>query len=75
MLFFRSEDMVRAWCAKREVPMRPIVTMPQLWQLAWTWYSNRLEPDARRPKPDEMVAIFAGIGLTGDFWDPRMDRF
>jgi len=55
--------------------MRPIVTMPQLWQLAWTWYSNRLEPNARRPKPDEMVSIFAGIGLTGDFWDPRMDRF
>ena len=75
MLFFRSEELVRAWCEKRGVPMRPTVTMPQLWQLAWTWYSNRLEADARRPKPDEMVAIFASIGLTGDFWDPRADKF
>ena len=24
---------------------------------------------------DEMRAIFAGLGLVGDFWDPRSDRF
>jgi hypothetical protein len=75
MLFFRSEDMVREWCSERGVPMRPLVTIPQLWELASTWYSNRLEPDARRPKPDEMRAIFSSIGLTGDFWDPQADTF
>jgi hypothetical protein len=49
--------------------------MDQLWGLATTWYASRLQPDARRPQPAEMVAIFAGLGLTGEFWDPRSDRF
>jgi hypothetical protein len=75
MLFFRSEELIDAWCAKRGVPRRPSVTMDQLWQLAHAWYSTRLEPGARRPGPDEMRLIFAGIGLTGDFWDPQSDVF
>jgi len=75
MLFFRSEEHVRRWCAVRGVPMRPRVTIPQLWSLATTWYGTRLQPDSRRPRPDEMRGIFAGLGLTGDFWDPSADRF
>lgn len=75
MLFFRSEEMVRQWCAARDVVMRPLVTMRQLWGLATTWYSTRLQENSRRPKPDEMVAIFAGLGLEGGFWDPRSDSF
>jgi hypothetical protein len=75
MLFFRSEDMARRWCAARTSPLRPLVRMDQLWGLATTWYASRLQPDARRPQPAEMVAIFAGLGLTGEFWDPRSDRF
>jgi hypothetical protein len=75
MLFFRSEDMVRKWCARLGYPVRPIVTMAQLWGLATIWYANRLQADSRRPKPDEMRGIFAGLGLTGDFWDPTSDAF
>jgi hypothetical protein len=75
MLFFRSEDRVREWCAAHGHPMRPRVRMDQLWALATTWYSTRLEEHSRRPKPEEMRAIFAGIGLDGDFWDPLADRF
>lgn len=75
MLFFRSEDMVRDWCRTHSVPLRPIVTMTQLWGLAMAWYASRLDPDARRPQPDEMRRIFAGLGLTGDFWDPQADSF
>jgi hypothetical protein len=75
MLFFRSEERVREWCAARGVPVRPLVTVPQLWMLATTWYSTRLQADSRRPRPDEMREIFAGIGLGGDFWDPRADSF
>lgn len=75
MLFFRSEEQVRAWCAERGVPLRPLVSMAQLWVLAETWYGTRLEPDSRRPAPDEMCSIFAGLGLEGDFWDPRADTF
>ena len=75
MLFFRSEERVREWCRARRVPPRPIVRMPQLWELAVTWYATRLEPNARRPGPDEMRGIFARIGLDDPFWDPRSDAF
>ena len=75
MVFFRSEERVREWCTAHDHPLRPIVTMDQLWRLSESWYSNRLDPESRRPPPAEMVEIFAGIGLDGDFWDPRADRF
>ncbi len=75
MLFFRSEDHVRAWCAERNVPPRPLVSLPQLWGLSTTWYGTRLAAEARRPRPTEMRSIFAGLGLEGDFWDPTADAF
>ena len=49
--------------------------MDQLWQMAVTWYSNRLEPESRRPDAAEIRGIFERIGLTGDFWDPTADTF
>ena len=75
MLFFRSEERVREWCEANGQPMRPLVRMDQLWMLATTWYSTRLQEDSRRPQPDEMRAFFAAIGLKDEFWDPRSDRF
>ena len=75
MLFFRSEDQVRAWCEAREVPVRPLVSIDLLWTLATIWYSTRLQAESRRPKPDEMRSIFAGLGLEGNFWDPTSDSF
>ena len=57
------------------LPQRPVVRMDQLWQLAVTWYGTRLEPVSRRPGPDEMRQIFDGLGLHGEFWDPRADPF
>jgi hypothetical protein len=71
MLFFRSEELIAAWCAARGAAPRPAVRIDQLWMLATTWYSSRLAADARRPSPAEMRRIFAGIGLTGPFWDPE----
>jgi hypothetical protein len=75
MLFFRSEERVRAWCAARAVPVRPVVTMAQLWIMATTWYGTRLEDVSRRPRPGEMRAIFARLGLDDPFWDPTSDPF
>jgi hypothetical protein len=75
MLFFRSEEMVTAWCRDRGIAPRPLVTMRQLWELAVAWYSTRLSPDARRPAPAEMRRIFAQIGLEDPFWDPEADVF
>jgi hypothetical protein len=75
MLFFRSEELVKEWCAVHDTPVRPLVTIPQLWELARAWYATRLSPDSRRPRPDEMRVIFEGIGLTGPFWDAQSDAF
>jgi hypothetical protein len=75
MLFFRSEENARRWCSAHGHPLRPLVSMDQLWKLATTWYSSRLREDSRRPQPDEMRGIFAALGLAGDFWDPRSDAF
>ena len=75
MLFFRSEELAKQWSTERGLPLRPLVRMDQLWKLATTWYSTRLAEDSRRPQPDEMRAIFASLGLYGDFWDPKSDRF
>lgn len=75
MLFFRSEEQIDAWCASQGVPRRPSVRMDQLWQLAVQWYATRLDLHSRRPGPDEMREIFAQLGLTGDFWDPKADHF
>lgn len=71
MLLFRSEENVIAWCQERGLPLRPLISLQQLWVLAVTWYGNRLTVDSRRPGPDEMVSIFASIGLEGPFWDPK----
>jgi hypothetical protein len=75
MLFFRAEERVKEWCAARDAPVRPLVSMSQLWTMATTWYGARLEPVSRRPKAEEMRGIFATIGLADEFWDPGSDRF
>jgi hypothetical protein len=75
MLFFRSEERVEEWCRANRLPKRPLLRLDQLWQLAVAWYGNRLTPEARRPKPDEMRGIFGRIGLDGPFWDPASDTF
>ena len=75
MLLFRSEETVAGWCGERQIPRRPLVNLDQLWQLALAWYANRLSVESRRPAAEEMVAVFASIGLTGPFWDPRSDQW
>ena len=75
MLFFRSEEQIRDWCKDHSYAMAPPVNMTQLWGLAKKWYSTRLLPESRRPKPEEIRGIFATLGLEGNFWDPLSDRF
>ena len=75
MLFFRSEEMIDAWCRARGTARRPTVTMDQLWEMAVTWYGSRLTLESRRPAAPEIRGIFASIGLHGDFWDPSADTF
>jgi hypothetical protein len=75
MLLFRSEETLNQWCESHQLPRRPLVSLEQLWQLAVIWYANRLTAESRRPAADEMVSVFASIGLTGPFWDPKADEW
>lgn len=38
------------------------------WRLALAWYADRLDPDWRRRTLSEVQALFAGLGLVGEFW-------
>ena len=71
MLAFRSEEHVERWCRKRRVPIGAIFSLEQAWRLGRAWYADKLSPDWRRATPEEAEAIFAEIGLTGDFWSLR----
>lgn len=75
MLFFRSEELANEWCGTRGLERRPLISLEQLGRLAVAWFDNRLAPDMTRPRPDEVPAIFAKVGLEGPFWDPQSDDF
>jgi hypothetical protein len=71
MLLFRDEEHVHRWCGMRAQPRGGLLSAGQLWELARTWYSNRLDPGWRRRTAEEAQAVFERIGLTGPFWDLR----
>jgi len=68
MLLFRSEEHIEARYGPRSIPTGATLTLEQLWELARIWYADRMSPDWRRRTPEETGALFAGLGLTGDFW-------
>lgn len=68
MLLFRSEEHVKNWSQRRGLPPGAILTLDQEWDLARLWYADRMSPDWRRKTPAEAQAIFAGLGLTDEFW-------
>jgi len=72
MLLFRSEEHVNRWCRDRNLRRRPILSLEQLWQMALAWYENRLTVESRRPGAEEITEIFARLGLTDPFWNPRV---
>ena len=68
MLAFRSEAHVDRWCEQRRIERGATFAPEQLWRLARAWYADRMSPSWRRRSPDEAEALFAEIGLAGDFW-------
>jgi hypothetical protein len=68
MLAFRSEAHVDRWREQRCLPRGAVFSLDQVWGLADAWYANRLAPDWRRRTAEEAEALFAELGLTGEFW-------
>ena len=71
MLAFRSEAHVDRYLESRRLLRGETFSLGQLWGLADAWYRDRLAADWRRRTPEEAEAIFAGLGLTGEFWRPK----
>ena len=71
MLLFRSGEHAEAWCTQRGLPGGGLLSLGQIWRLAWAWYHDRADPAWRRRTVDEAEAVFAGLGMTGDFWRLR----
>jgi hypothetical protein len=68
MLAFRSEEHVDTWCGQTGIERGAVFSFETTWRLADSWYRDRLHPDWRRRTPEEAEALFADVGLTGDFW-------
>jgi hypothetical protein len=68
MLAFRSEAHVEGWCRQRSVAKGAVFSFDQLWDLARTWYSDRLSPRWTRATAAEAQRVFDGLGLSGPFW-------
>lgn len=64
MLLFRDEEHVEP----AGQPRGAFFTVEQMWRLADAWYQDRADPSWRRKTPQEAEAIFAAVGLVGDFW-------
>ena len=73
MLFFRSEDNARQWCQEKGIPMNPLVTIDQLWQMATTrkpdmalrLHSHRFEITLRRLLSEKLFAVVQIEGIHG----------
>ncbi len=68
MLGFRSEAHVDRWLELRGLERGAVFSLEQLWSLADAWYGDRLAADWRRRTGAEAEALFAELGLSGDFW-------
>jgi hypothetical protein len=68
MLLFRSEEHVDRWCAAEGIARGALFSLEQCWELARAWHANRLSPEWRRRTPEEVEALFASLGLVGEFW-------
>jgi hypothetical protein len=71
MLLFRSEEHAVSWREARGLPEALTLSLETGWRLARAWYAHKLEPEWRRHTVEEAAALFADLGLAGDFWRLR----
>ena len=68
MLLFRSEEHLEHWLDSGEHPRGERMTVARQWKLARDWFTGRDRPEWKKRSAAEAEAVFAGAGLTGDFW-------
>ena len=68
MLFFRSEELLDAWLAARQVGRGAVLSISKLWELSRRWYHDRLSAGYHGRTAEQVQEIFNEAGLTSDFW-------
>lgn len=69
MLLFRDEEHIDRWCRQWQLPRGATLTLETGWRLAQAWHGpDRRDPRWRRRTVEETEALFASLGLVGDFW-------
>jgi hypothetical protein len=72
MLLFRDEEHVGRWCRQWNLPIGAMLTLERAWRLAEAWFSaDRGAPEWKRPPVEQVEALFASLGLNGEFWRLR----
>jgi hypothetical protein len=72
MLLFRDEGHVDRWCAQWRLTRGATLPLHTAWRLAEAWFSaDRGAPEWSRPPVEHVEAVFASLGLTGEFWRLR----
>ena len=71
MLFFRSEELLNEWLASKQAERGAVLSIPKLWKLSQRWYQDRISPDYRGRKPEEVEKIFREAGLTSEYWQVK----
>jgi alkylmercury lyase-like protein len=71
MLLFRSEEHAGHWREAHGFPDARTLSLETGWKLARAWYARKLDPEWRRHTVEEAEALFAELGLAGDFWRLR----
>jgi hypothetical protein len=71
MLLFRDEEHATNWRTQHQVTEAGRMSLDTGWRLARTWYTDKRGPNWRRSSLEDAEALFARLGLTGDFWRLR----
>lgn len=57
------------WLGRHGHPEGAIVDVQTIYELGHRWYSSRFDPGWERSAGDDVVSMFASLGLTGPFWE------
>ena len=69
VLPFRSQYDINSWCNRHRLPRGEAVPLPQVAQLAQSWYGSHADRQWRKWTISEAQDIFRRTGLHSSFWD------
>lgn len=65
---FCGEECIAAWLRRSGNERGYVMDLAQLWRLARSWYSGRLDHGYTRRDPSTAADYFREVGLRGAFW-------